>query len=131
MPYLTETEYQEMTGREVPENFAFLEERASAELDSVTRFFYQFHDLESDIPFRKKQFKRAMMVQIKFFVDRGMTTAEELNAEPDSIKVGATTVTRNRTRLGQTQEARTSVISLDALNMLAGTGLLYRGSSYA
>lgn len=127
MPYLTKEEYQELTGGDVPANFDYLEERAGAELDSVTRFFYAFHDLDNDIPFRRRQFKRAVALQIKFFVERGTDNVEAMNNEPDSVTVGATTVTKNRIMQGVQDSSRLSVVSQDSLNALAGTGLLYRG----
>lgn len=126
--YVDEAEFKEITGREAPENYKELEMRASAELDSVTRFYFQFNELGED--FRSRQFKRAIITQIQFFEEVETTSSESLNNQPDSIRIGSTTVSYNRNSTSAETSKRSSAVSQDALNILKGTGLLYRGNVY-
>lgn len=123
--YITEQEYKEMTGQEAPDNFRRLEMKAGAELDTVTRFYYVHNPLTDD--FVGRQFKKAMVAQIDFFIEIGTTSSEQMNAQPDSVRIGSTTISYNRTGSGAEQAKRSSALSQDALNLLKGTGLLYRG----
>lgn len=125
MAYITREEYKGLTGVEAPDNFEKLEMIAGAELDSVTRYYYAHNPLVED--FRGKQFKKALIVQIDFFIKTGTASSEEMNSQPDSVRIGNTTVSYNRTGTGAEQAKRNSALSQDALNLLRGTGLLYRG----
>lgn len=125
MAYLTREEYKELTGAEAPNDFDKLELRAGAELESVTRFYYAHNPLLDD--FVGRQFKKAIACQIDFYSEVGTTSSEKLNAKPDSVRIGNTTVSYNRTGSGAEQSKRSSALSQDALNLLRGTGLLYRG----
>lgn len=127
--YITSDDYQQLTGKEAPENFKHLEMMASAELNSVTRFYFEFNELADDL--KSKQFKKAMAIQISFLASNEMMTVEELNNQPDSVRMGDTTVTYNRTGTGAEVRKRHSALSGDALNALRGTGLLYRGVRHA
>lgn len=126
--YITQEEYEDFTEKEAPENFKYLEEIASAELDSVTRFYFRFNELGND--FKSEQFKKALIFQIDFFVTNKAHSVEQLNNKPDSVRIGDTTVSYNRTGTGAESSKRDSALSKDALNALRGTGLLYRGVSY-
>lgn len=124
--YITKQEYEDYAGK-APDNFKQLLVRASAELDSITRFFFKKNELDDS--FVSQQFKYALMEQIKFYDDFGATSAEKLNSQPDSVRIGDTTVSYNRGVSGSNTKQRNSIVSRDALNMLSGTGLLYRGLS--
>lgn len=126
--YITQSEYTEFTGETAPENFKFLEEIASAELDSVTRFYFRFNELADDL--KSTQFKKALMFQINFYVQTGFSSVEEMNNQPDSVRMGDTTVSYNRTGTGAESNKRDTALSKDALNALRGTGLLYRGVGF-
>lgn len=128
--YLTAEEYKEITGNDVPDNFGVLLSRASAELDSVTRFFYVNNSLDDDYVTRKRAFKRAVALQIEFMADKPTPTVEALNAQPDSVTIGDTTIAYNRSVGSAETQKRTSAVSEDALNALSFTGLLYRGVHY-
>ena len=125
MVYITQEEYKELTGEDAPVSFKRLEMKARAELDSVTRFYYVRNPLNDD--FVGNQFKLAMVAQIDFYVDSGTTSSEDMNNQPDSVRIGNTTVSYNRTGTGAEQSRRSSALSQDALNLLKATGLLYRG----
>lgn len=74
MPYLTYEEYQSIGFSEVTEaDFPKYERKASDVLDSITRDFYQHHDLESDVHLRKDKFKAAVAAQIDYFNDMGLS----------------------------------------------------------
>lgn len=126
--YITQEEYEDFTEKEAPKNFKYLEEIASAELDSVTRYYFRFNELGND--FKSEQFKKALIFQIDFFVTNKTHSVEQLNNKPDSVRIGDTTVSYNRTGTGAESSKRDSALSKDALNALRGTGLLYRGVSY-
>lgn len=126
--YLSETEFLKLTGVDPMANYKELEMRASAELDTVTRFHYQFNELGND--FKSNQFRRALATQILFFDESETTSSEAMNAKPDSVRIGNTTVSYNRSSTTSENNKRTSALSQDALNLLSGTGLLYRGVQY-
>lgn len=127
--YITSEDYKEFTGvTELPESFTLLVNLAGAELDTVTRFYYQFNELADD--FKSRQFKKALILQIMFFDDHGITTVEELNNKATSVRLGDMTVQYGRQGNRVSESERASALSKDALNALRGTGLLYRGVSY-
>lgn len=129
MSYLTKIEFEELTGlslRTDPDvNFDALLNRASSELDVVTRFYFVNHPLTNDI--RSRQFKRALAYQVEFYITQGATSLEELSSQPDSVTIGDTRIDYSRTQGSASGNKRKSALSKDALNALAGTGLLYRG----
>ena len=126
MPYLTEEDYIAFTGEEPSDKFDALLDRASAELDTLTRFFYRYNELGTNM--RDEQFKRAVAYQIQFYEEMGTTSVESYNSTPDSVHIGDTTVTNRATMASAQGSQRDSMISKDALNVLKGTGLLYRGA---
>lgn len=123
--YITEYEFMEYAGEHAPSKFKYYLMQASAELDSVTRFHYHHHELGDD--FVSEQFKKALVAQIVFYDNVGTTSSEELNQQPDSVSIGGTTVSYNRNQASAESVRRESALSQDALNLLRGTGLLYRG----
>lgn len=123
---LTELEYLEFIGDAAPDKFNALVKQAVAELNPVTRFFYEFNPLDDD--FKGRQFKHALAMQVKFYVDAKTTSSDVFNNKPDTVSIGDTTINYNRTISGAKTDRRTSMVSQDALNLLRGTGLLYRGA---
>lgn len=123
---LTEQEYTDLTGEDTPVKFNALVKQAVAELNPVTRFFYEFNELEDD--FRGRQFKHALALQVKFYVDAKTSSSDVYNNKPDTVSIGDTTINYNRTISGAKTDRRASMVSQDALNLLRGTGLLYRGA---
>ena len=99
---------------------------ASEQLDSVTNYFYQIHDIDTDPwPFRAKRFKRALALQIGELYRLQATTNAEVQDRPSAITIGRTTVT-GHAQSQQTGDARTAIVS-DVRTALLPTGLLYRG----
>lgn len=128
MPYLTYEEYQEFGFTEIDEiKFKELIRKASDVIDSITRHFYKFNDIDKDVKFRREQFKKAVGAQIEYFHDVGATTHESINSSPQSFQAGRTSVSNaSRFNPGGKNESR-SLAAEDAIMYLADTGLLYRG----
>ena|SRR5690625_3101955 len=126
MPYLTYEEYNDLGFSEIESTeFNRLLKRASDVLDSVTRYFYRHNDIESDVPFRKEQFKKAVAAQIEYFHDMGATNTHSLN-EPGTVTIGRTTMSQG-SRNSTQNEQKESIVSDDVYMYLQGTGLLYKG----
>lgn len=123
--YITEEEFKEFTGEDAPDNFKYLEMSARAELDTATRFHFRTNEFTDD--YISQQFKQAMVVQIKFYMDKDTTSSEAMNDTPDSVRIGDTTVSYNRSGNATERSRRDTALSQDAVNLLRGTGLLYRG----
>lgn len=122
MPYLTFEEYNNL-------GFASLEEgvfddlviRSGDAIDSITRSFYQFNNLEDDVAFRRNQFKKAVASQVEYFHEVGSTTTYGMN-EPSSVTIGRTSQSG-----GSSNSQTNSLLSPDVYGYLINTGLLYRG----
>lgn len=126
MAYLTFPEYQKFGYQEVTEDdFKRLVVRASDIIDIRTRNFYRFHDLESDIEFRKNQFKKAIAVQVEYMATIGAVSTAEIN-NPTSWSLDGISVSNGNNKLTD-DGTSISLISQDALEILNETGLLYRG----
>lgn len=128
MPYLTYEEYQEFGFSTIgEEEFNKLIKKASDVIDSITRHFYKFNDIDKDVKFRREQFKKAVGAQIEYFHDVGATTYESINSAPQSFSAGRTSVSNaSRFNPGGKNESR-SLAAEDAIMYLSDTGLLYRG----
>ena len=127
MPYLTYEEYIDLGFPEIDEQeFNRLLSKASDVVDSVTRSFYKFNDIESDVPFRREQFKKAVAAQIQYFYDMGGTSSHELN-EPGTVTIGRTTVSSGSRNSTSQDDSKNKLVSDDVYMYLQGTGLLYRG----
>lgn len=126
MAYLTYQEYIDLGFPEIEESeFYKLLPRASDAIDSVTRSFYKFNDIEQDVPFRREQFKKAIAAQIQYFHDMGGTSSHELETA-ETVTIGRTTV--SSTRGSSTDKTKkNSIISVDALMYLRDAGFLYSG----
>lgn len=125
MPYLTYEEYNQLGFADMEEaEFNKLLPKASDVLDSVTRFFYRENDLESDVPIRKEQFKKAVAAQVEYFHETGATTSYGMN-EPSTVTIGRTTLSVG-SKSSQIAPSN-DLISKDVYLYLKETGLLYRG----
>ncbi|WP_349651815.1 hypothetical protein [Lactococcus lactis] len=126
MAYLTFPEYQKFGYQEVTEDdFNRLVVRASDVIDIRTRNFYRFHNLESDIEFRKNKFKKAIALQIERMAILGAVSTAEIDS-PTNWSLDGVSVTNGGS--GASGDNATSIISDDALELLSMTGLLYRGT---
>ena len=124
MSYLTYQEYIDFGFPEIDEQeFNRLLSKASDVVDSVTRSFYKFNDIEQDVPFRREQFKKAIAAQIQYFHDMGGTSSHELEVA-ETVTIGRTTVSSTR-RNSSNETKKNSVISDDALMYLRDAGFFY------
>lgn len=108
---------------------------AEIQLNIKVRRYYEFHDLESDLDFRKNAYKRAIAFQILYMDKQGVSTADDVANKPASVSqsIGGTSVSKSfgsNSSSGGSSNTGTSAISLEALNQLSGTGLLSRGIYY-
>src|SRR5699024_5100284 len=127
MPYLTYDEYKDLGFNEIDnKEFNKLVKKAGDAVDSITRYFYQFNDLEDDIEFRRNQFKKAVAAQIEYFNDLGATSTHEMK-EYGSVTIGRTTVSKGSRNSSASNESDNSLVSDDAIMYLKETGLLYKG----
>lgn len=126
MPYLTYAEFQEF-GYGIDEGeFNKLLPRASDVLNNVTRSFYEFNDIDKDVDFRRKRFKKAIASQIKYFSDMGATSSHGIN-DPGHVQIGRTSISKGGRNSGGQDERKNNLVSDDVYIYLSGTGLLYRG----
>ena len=124
MTYLTYQEYIDLGFPEIGESeFYKLLPKASDVIDSVTRSFYRFNDIEQDVPFRREQFKKAIAAQIQYFHDMGVTSSHELEVF-ETVTIGRTTISSNRGS-SSNETKKNSIISIDALMYLRNAGFLY------
>lgn len=124
MAYLTYQEYIDLGFPEIGESeFYKLLPKASDVIDSVTRSFYKFNDIEQDVPFRREQFKKAVAAQIQYFHDMGGTSSHELEVA-ETVTIGRTTVSSARGS-SSNKTKKNSIISIDALMYLRDAGFLY------
>lgn len=122
MPYLTYEEYKFWGNASVTEEaFPKLLQKASDVIDSVTRAFYQFNDINMDVPYRREQFKKAIAAQIDYFDDMGAKTAHGLSSI-QSVTIGRTSISGKASA-----NVGTNILSSDALMYLQYTGLIYSG----
>ena len=126
--YLTYGEYKEFGFEDIEEDqFNKLIRKASDMVDSITRHFYKFNNIEDDVEFRREQFKKAVGAQVEYFNEVGSTTYEGINSAPQTFQAGRTAVS-NTSRFNASGSNETkSLLSEDALLYLRDTGLLHRG----
>ncbi|MEB4605523.1 hypothetical protein OS140_03075 [Enterococcus sp. E4-185] len=126
MPYIEFEEFKDLTGKTDDFEAAFEKHlsKATAVLDSITNYFYQFNKIEEDpIGFRVKQFKLALCSQIIYFDEVGADTYESINNTPQSFSAGRTSISNKSSEDG----GKKSLVAEDVYIYLEGTGLLYRG----
>lgn len=132
MSYIDFKEFKELTGvsDDYVENFDKYLPKATAVIDNVTNYFYQFNELLTDkVTFRVRQFKLALCAQIMYFVDVGADTYESINNAPQSFSAGRTSISNaSRYNPSGNNESK-SLTAEDVYLYLEGTGLLYRGVS--
>lgn len=128
MPYLTYAEYNEYGFNEIEEaQFSKLIRKAGDRVDSITRYFYKFNDINEDLEFRREQFKKAVGAQVEYFHEVGSTTSEGINKAPQTFSAGRTSVTNASNSKGAGGSGKKDVIPEEVYMYLEGTGLLYAG----
>lgn len=126
MAYLTFKEYAAFGYEEFKgDDFDRLVIRASDILDNQTRHFYKFNDLETDIKFRKNQFKKAIAVQVEHMATLGAISTTEID---NLVSWSLDGISVSNGSSGDSDGNNKSIVSAEALEMLSMTGLLYRGA---
>ncbi|OFI48821.1 hypothetical protein BG261_05375 [Floricoccus tropicus] len=127
MSYLTHEEYKEFGYSDIDDSeFSKLITKASDFLDIQTRNYYINHSLKDDIEFRKLKFKKAIALQIEYMYQSGASSSYDINT-PQSWTIGRTSVSESSRYSSNGKNETPSIVSEDAISMLSGTGLLYRG----
>lgn len=131
MEYLTFDEYNGMHLSGLDEDkFEALYLRAKDLVNIVTRNYYQFKDLDSDIDFRKNAFKRAIGLQIEYQIRTGILTMEDKKASENikSQSIGRTSLSMGggNSSNGNVSTA-TNLLADDSIQLLLSVGLLYVG----
>ena len=127
MAYLTYTEYEALgLSNLTASEFDDLISKASFVLDSQTRDFYQFTDLESDMPYRKQKFKMAIALQVEYMHQSNATSTYEANT-PQTWSIGRTSVSEASRYSNTGRNEAPTIVCDDAILALSGTGLLFRG----
>lgn len=132
---LTYDEFTELGFKLDEKKFEELAPFAEIHLNIATRRYYEFNDFETDHEFRKRAYKNAIAFQILFMDREGILTADDVANKPSSISqsIGGTSVSKSfakNTSSGETNGSGVSALSVEALNQLSGTGLMYRGIDY-
>lgn len=128
MAYLTFEEYKSLTNStdESRTSFETNLSKASAVLDTITDNYYQFHDLDADMPFRAMRFKLALCAQIGYFVEMGGNTFEAINKAPQTFSLGRTSISNGSRYNASGENESKSLVAEDVYIYLGGTGLLNR-----
>ncbi|WP_373750317.1 hypothetical protein [Jeotgalibaca porci] len=127
MAYLTYSEYDTFGYADLSAGeFNQLIGKASDFIDSQTRNFYQFNELEEDIPFRRDKFKKALALQVEYMYQSDATSSYDVNT-PQTWSIGRTNVSEASRYSNTGRNEAPSILSDDAFLALSGTGLLYRG----
>jgi len=136
--YVKAAEYIQMrhiTKDDMPENFDLLADLAGEYLDHLTHDFYQYHKIDDDTwDLRVTKFKRANVHQIAYMASQGVSSTEELKAQPLNVSqtIDGTTVSKSYAAKysASADGPIPSIISDDAVAALSGVGLLFRGVAH-
>lgn len=130
MAYLDFEEYKQMERTKITDESEFKKvEQASEDLfNTVTRDYYVFNEIKADPDhLRVSLFKKALAIQCEFFNDIGAFAPYEIfQQQVSSVSVGRTHIESGGGGISGSVSGKTGIYNL-AMNMLARTGLLYRG----
>ncbi|MBM6602829.1 hypothetical protein [Pediococcus acidilactici] len=98
--------------------------KAERQINKYCDFFFDTHTLE-DLPLDsdRTNVKNSICAQIEYFNDLGSANELAGDGQVTSIHIGNTTKSYNHVSLDKT----TAMVSKQAIEYLAPTGLLYRG----
>lgn len=129
--YLTFEDYQKLDASDTAitsDLFAKYIGKASLVIDEITRDYYQLNDLATDNNhYRAGKFREAVGLEINHLNELGASSSYEAGLEPSSVSMGRTSINYGN----QTQDINGAPLSAlysdEAISVLAGSGLLYRG----
>lgn len=132
MSYLTEKEYLDLGFTEIVDPFTFdsLLKKATTKLDSLTRYYYHSHDIETDNETRVHQFKMALGAQIDYSQATRVTSSADVVNRPKSVSMGRTSVSYGGSSGSAASGDLIPTLNPDVYTILSGTGLLHRGGYY-
>lgn len=129
MAYLTYSEYTGLGFSSINDEDSFntIETTSESQFDMVTRGYYVTNDITTDTDTnRVALFKKALAMQCDFVSKTGIaSTVDLVNNSVKTVSIGRTSVTKNIDYTSIVDSA--SGICYTAMNVLALTGLLFRG----
>lgn len=129
--YLTFEDYQKLDASDTTitsDLFAKYIGKASLVIDEITRDYYQLHDLATDDNnYRADKFREAVGLEINHLNELGTSSSYEAGQEPSSISMGRTSINYGNQTQGINGAPLRALYSDEAVSVLAGSGLLYKG----
>lgn len=129
--YLTFEDYQKLNASDTAitsDLFAKYIGKASLVIDEITRDYYQLHDLATDDnTYRAGKFREAVGLEINHLNELGTSSSYEAGQEPSSISMGRTSINYGNQTQGINGAPLRALYSDEAVSVLAGSGLLYKG----
>lgn len=103
-------------------------------ISALTRDFYELHSIDDDLQsedeffvYRATQYQKAIAVQCDFADEAGASNLlEQQQSALTDVSIGRTHLQRSSNLFGNLTYGKSGVVKT-ALDVLAGTGLLYRG----
>lgn len=129
--YLTFEDYQKLNASDTAitsDLFAKYIGKASLVIDEITRDYYQLHDLTTDEnTYRVDKFREAVGLEINHLNELGTSSSYEAGQEPSSVSMGRTSINYGNQTQGINGAPLSALYSDEAVSVLAGSGLLYKG----
>lgn len=129
--YLTFEDYQKLDASDTAitsDLFAKYIGKASLVIDEITRDYYQLHDLTTDEnTYRVDKFREAVGLEINHLNELGTSSSYEAGQEPSSVSMGRTSINYGNQTQGINGAPLSALYSDEAVSVLAGSGLLYKG----
>jgi len=129
--YLTFEDYQKLNSYDTAvtsDLFAKYIGKASLVIDEITRDYYQLHDLTTDDNnYRADKFREAVGLEINHLNELGTSSSYEAGQEPSSVSMGRTSINYGNHTQGINGAPLRALYSDEAVSVLAGSGLLYKG----
>ena len=128
MARLTYAKYKLLSAKQVVEQeFNKLIAAAEDVINVETLRHYQFNDFDSDVVWRQEAYLMAIAKQVDYFSEVGATSLEAINARPQSISLGRTSISYGASQSAAKENRVASLLCDGARSSLSGTGLLFRG----
>lgn len=129
--YLTFEDYQKLNASDTAitsDLFAKYIGKASLVIDEITRDYYQLHDLTTDEnTYQANKFREAIGLEINHLNELGTSSSYEAGQEPSSVSMGRTSINYGNQTQGINGAPLSALYSDEAISVLAGSGLLYKG----
>lgn len=129
--YLTFEDYQKLNASDTAitsDLFAKYLGKASLVIDEMTSDYYKLHDLATDDNlYRANKFREAIGLEINHLNELGTSSSYEAGLEPSSVSMGRTSINYGNQTQNINGAPLSALYSDEAISVLAGSGLLYRG----